>query len=59
MKKCCKETYKKTLQEVLCLINEVSSITMTELIGTLVCTINMLNENKSEKIDTKNKKSLL
>lgn len=48
MKDCCKETYKKTLEEVLGFIAKMPGKSMVELIRTLNYAISMLGENKQK-----------
>lgn len=48
MKECCKETYKKTIEEVVLHIKACPHKSFAELISVLEYTINMLNEKRPE-----------
>jgi hypothetical protein len=48
VKDCCKETYKKTLEEVIIHIKSCKHKSFSELLGVLQYTVNMLKEPKIE-----------
>ena len=48
MKECCKETYKKTLEEVILHIKSCKHKSFAELFAVLQYAVNMLDEKKPE-----------